>query len=44
MVRGKNGVNIAIVCNSRSYSDYGGNSFDTALYVIAGNILSSLGN
>lgn len=44
MVRGKNGVNMAIVCNSRSYNTVGGNSFDTALYVIAGNILASLGD
>ena len=44
MVRGKNGVNIAILCNSRAYDSVGGNSFDTALYIIAGNILSSLGN
>ena len=44
MIRGKKGVNIAIVCNSRSYTDVGGNSFDTALYVAAGNILATLGN
>lgn len=44
MIRGKNGVNIAIVCNSRSYATVGGNSFDTALYIVCGNILATLGN
>lgn len=44
MVRGKKGVNIAILCNSRSYDTVGGNSFDTALYVAAGNILAKLGD
>ena len=39
LVRGKNGVTCAVLCNSRSYTS----GFDTALYLLADDIITITG-